>query len=88
VAKLRHPIVSRALEDFQQGGLHEEVSSYVCGNCRPRVTCDDKDGKPECEGLALMATIENQVSDSGIQYMKERLKAWGEIVEEKESGKA
>lgn len=79
MAKLKCPVIGEKLEDFSQGGLHEKINEYVCGGVCPKdVSCNTEDGKPECEGLALMAIVENQVADEGILLMKGLVTMWGE----------
>jgi len=84
VEKLECPMIGEELDDFGQGGLHEEINKYVCGGVCPKsISCNTEDGKPECEGLALMGIVENQVGREGILLMKGLVTMWGEPEEEK-----
>ena len=82
MAKLKCPYIGSELDDFQQGGLHEAINKVVCANCHkgnPEVSCSDEDGKPECEGLAMMGIMENQIMHEGILFMRELVKVWSKI---------
>ena len=79
MAKLKCPIIGEELCDFGDGGLHKVINEHACHGCPGYVSCNNEDGKPECEGLALMAIVENQVGYEGIKFMKELVKTWGEV---------
>lgn len=88
MTKFRCPFIGVEIEEFTIGsGLNKEIYKVVCGNREKThkdkdISCSDEDGKPECEGLALMGIVENQIAHEGIKFMKGLVKAWGEVKDE------
>lgn len=78
MAKLQCLQVGEEIEDFtQNGGLLQTLCKAVCdpsGECS--ASCNNDDGGGECEGLAMMGIMENQIGHEAILFMKDLVKQW------------
>lgn len=60
------------LRRFAEGDLFNLLSGHVCGDCTmpSREDCDD------CQALAVLGHLENQIGEAGIRFMKELVEQW------------
>ena len=82
MTKLKCPFIGGEIEEFTVGcGLNREIQKVVCDNCgkNDEISCNNGDGKPECEGHTMMGIMENQIAHEGIKFMKELVKIWSDV---------
>ena len=60
--------------EFLEGGkkecLWDIVAGAVCGDCKPPEDCEG------CDGPDLITEMENQIAQSGLDFMKRQAREW------------